>query len=90
MDFEKLSLTELKERAKEIGIRNISKLKKEDLISLLSEQGKNKDDTSNSSEGGYKLTSEGDEFVEGILEVLPDGYGFLRGENYLPTPKDLD
>ena len=27
--------------------------------------------------------------MEGILEVLPDGYGFLRGENYLPTPKDV-
>ena len=41
------------------------------------------------TEEGYKLTSEGDEVVEGILEVLPDGYGFLRGENYLPTPKDV-
>ena len=25
----------------------------------------------------------------GFLEVLPDGYGFLRGDNYLPTPKDV-
>ena len=41
------------------------------------------------NESGYKLTNEGDEFVRGILEVLPDGYGFLRGENYLPTPKDV-
>lgn len=23
------------------------------------------------------------------MEVLPDGYGFLRGENYLPSPKDV-
>lgn len=36
---------------------------------------------------GYKVTNEEDEIVEGILEVLPDGYGFLRGENYLSTPK---
>ena len=89
MDFEKLSLTELKEKAKEMGLKNISKLKKEDLASLLSEKEENKPTNSNSSEGAYKLTSEGDEFVEGILEVLPDGYGFLRGENYLPTPKDV-
>ena len=41
------------------------------------------------TEEGYKLTSEGDEVVEGILEVLPDGYGFLRGDNYLPTAKDV-
>lgn len=37
----------------------------------------------------YKLTNEGDKIVEGILEVLPDGYGFLRGENYLSTPNDV-
>ena len=30
----------------------------------------------------YKLTNEGDEIVEGILDILPDGYGFLRGENF--------
>ena len=32
---------------------------------------------------------EDDCIVEGILEVLPDSYGFLRGDNYLPTPKDV-
>ena len=40
-------------------------------------------------EGGYKLTNEDDQIVEGILEVLPDGYGFLRGKNYLSSPKDV-
>ena len=89
MDFENLNLTELKEKAKELGLKNISKLKKEDLISLLSEKNESKPVNPISAEGAYKLTSEGDEFVEGILEVLPDGYGFLRGENYLPTPKDV-
>lgn len=95
MDLEKLSLTELKTKAKEKGIKNISKLKKEELITLLNGQDDSTNQTtsnsssSNLSEGGYKLTNEGDEFVEGILEVLPDGYGFLRGDNYLPTPKDV-
>ena len=37
----------------------------------------------------YKITNADDEIVEGILEVLPDGYGFLRGENYLSSPKDV-
>ena len=32
---------------------------------------------------------ESDNPVSGILEVLPDGYGFLRGENYLSGPKDI-
>ena len=40
-------------------------------------------------EGSYKITNADDQIVEGILEVLPDGYGFLRGENYLSTPKDV-
>jgi len=81
MNFENLNLKELKEKAKEMGLKNISKLKKEDLISLLTEKEENKPTNSSSSESGYKLTNDGDEFVEGILEVLPDGYGFLRGEN---------
>ena len=37
----------------------------------------------------YKINSEDDEYVEGILELLPDGYGFLRGDNYLSTNKDV-
>ncbi len=32
---------------------------------------------------------ESDNPVNGILEVLPDGYGFLRGHNYLSGPKDI-
>ena len=41
------------------------------------------------SDSRYKLTTEGDAFAEGILEVMPDGYGFLRGDNYLSSPKDV-
>ena len=97
MELEELSLTELKEKAKSEGIKNTSEFKKEELISILKEKsGQEETDTAEKNnfkevvtEEGYKLTSEGDEVVEGILEVLPDGYGFLRGENYLPTPKDV-
>ena len=99
MELQELSLAELRERAKNEGLKNTSKFKKEDLISILREKMSEKNvqaDTDEKSdfkeiitEEGYKLTSEGDEVVEGILEVLPDGYGFLRGENYLPTPKDV-
>ncbi|HOJ11237.1 MAG TPA: transcription termination factor Rho [Clostridiales bacterium] len=32
---------------------------------------------------------ESDDPVEGVLEVLPDGYGFLRSDNYLPGSKDI-
>jgi transcription termination factor Rho len=34
-------------------------------------------------------SEEGDDVVEGILEVLPDGYGFLRADNYLSGNKDI-
>ena len=98
MELEELSLIELREKAKDEGIKNTTKFKKEELIYILKEKlGQDKPNASTENtefkevitEEGYKLTSEGDEVVEGILEVLPDGYGFLRGENYLPTPKDV-
>ena len=43
----------------------------------------------NSGDMEYTITSDTDEYVEGILELLPDGYGFLRGDNYLSTPRDV-
>ena len=95
MDFKKLTITELKEIAKEKGVKNISKFKKDDIIAILKDLEEESHNNSIAksteiiTEEGYKLTSEGDEVVEGILEVLPDGYGFLRGDNYLPTPKDV-
>ena len=99
MDLEELSLTELREKAKDAGIKSATKFKKDELISILKEENvdkvaeepeeEKKEFKEVITQEGYKLTSEGDEVVEGILEVLPDGYGFLRGENYLPTPKDV-
>ena len=85
MNLDELSLAELKNLAKENTIKNYSKLKKEELIEtlkpiILEEKVEG---------SSYKLTNNEDEITEGILEVLPDGYGFLRGENYLPTPKDV-
>ncbi len=90
MSLEEKTLVELKEIAKEKGIKNISKLKKEELIIELNKlENETKTQEINVEENGYKLTNENDEIVEGILEVLPDGYGFLRGDNYLPSPKDV-
>lgn len=108
MDLENYTLVELRQLAKEKGIKNTSKLKKEEIIEKLlkleneSIEAKEieydgsyvaTDVTTSSlaepSNGSYKLTKADDQIVEGILEVLPDGYGFLRGENYLSTPKDV-
>ena len=113
MNFENCTLVELRQLAKEKGIKNVSKLKKDELLEMLEDlQNKQEkyhyvktikvednnenveDEIKNISNGqednsGYKLTNEDDEIVEGILEVLPDGYGFLRGKNYLSSPKDV-
>ena len=99
MKLEDLTVTELKTLAKDNGIEGVTKLKKDELIDLLSKENINLSNTivnesinttsENVQELGYKITNEDDKIIEGILEVLPDGYGFLRGENYLPTPKDV-
>ena len=99
MKLEDLTVTELKTLAKDNGIEGVTKLKKDELIDLLSKENINLSNTivnesinntsENGQELGYKITNEDDKIIEGILEVLPDGYGFLRGENYLPTPKDV-
>lgn len=112
MNLSDCTLVELRQLAKEKNVKNVSKLKKEELINLLSEDTKTDNeltealiqadtvesdtntpdygnDETNTQEGGYRVTNADDKIVEGILEVLPDGYGFLRGENYLSTTKDV-
>ena len=99
MKLENLTVSELRTLAKDNGIESVTKLKKDELIELLSNKNIYCDDMENVSDNsktsnneqelGYKITNEDDKIIEGILEVLPDGYGFLRGENYLPTPKDV-
>ena len=121
-ELEKMTLTELRELAKDKNIKNISKLKKEELIGVIKDVQKSiirvenkttkiedkdykkesqeitydQNDSEEQMNGeigesivGYKLTNSEDEIVEGILEVLPDGYGFLRGDNYLTSTRDV-
>ena len=109
LNIEAMTLLELKDLAKEHNIKNISKLKKDELVTVLkqitSNQATNKIEDEEKieemdkperqyDENGepivdYKLTSDGDAIVEGILDILPDGYGFLRGENFLSSDKDV-
>ena len=101
MELEGLSLVDLRNLAKDKGIANVSKMKKAELIEKIMENYNSKNETvakveekleskePSNNEIEYKLTSEDDEYVEGILELLPDGYGFLRGDNYLSTNKDV-
>jgi transcription termination factor Rho len=71
-----LKIAELAQVAQELGIQGTSGLKKQELIFKILEEQTNQ---------------EGLIFSEGVLEVLPDGYGFLRSPrfNYLPGPDDI-
>ena len=95
MNVEDYSLSELRELAKNKNIKGYSKYKKSELIDLLTEndttnnEDKNNESVVTDSNTTYKITNSDDKIAEGILEVLPDGYGFLRGENYLSTPDDV-
>ena len=136
MDLQSKKIDELREIAKTMGLKSVTKYKKADLIAMITEKSNvehkerdshvtatevtsgrrhapRKDDFENAERGesaqqsivvkpetavetsktvqhksGLMLQGD-DDIVGGILEVLEEGYGFLRGENYLSTPKDV-
>ncbi|MEK6714772.1 MAG: transcription termination factor Rho [Candidatus Omnitrophota bacterium] len=76
INLKEKKITELNKMAKELNVNGVSGLKKQDLIfKILQAQAE----------------KEGLMFGEGVLEVLPDGFGFLRSPNYnyLPCPDDI-
>ncbi len=73
-DLEGLKLTELYKLAKQHQINNYAQMKKRELIiAILRAQAERS----------------GLMFMEGVLEVLPEGFGFLRPINYLPSAEDI-
>lgn len=104
MQYEDYSLVDLRLLAKDKGIKNVTKLKKQELIDELKKIESNKKETEiakveetkteekefvATTVDGLKLNTSSDTVGEGILEILPDGFGFLRGKNYLSTPNDI-
>jgi transcription termination factor Rho len=76
-DLQRMSMDGLSHYARYYGIRNMASLTKSQLVFEI-----------------VKIRSEQQEdvlFGEGVLEVLPDGYGFLRSPiyNYLPSAEDI-
>lgn len=74
--LKEMKITELNKLAKELNANGTSGLKKQDLIfKILQAQAE----------------KEGLMFGEGVLEILPEGFGFLRSPNYnyLPCPDDI-
>jgi len=75
-NLKEMKITELNKLAKELNANGTSGLKKQDLIfKILQAQAE----------------KEGLMFGEGVLEILPEGFGFLRSPNYnyLPCPDDI-
>ncbi len=73
-ELEQLTLQELREKAREMHVTGFSRLKKIDLIMRLLQ--------ASAEQQGYL-------FGGGVLEVLPDGIGFLRSNHLLPGPRDV-
>ncbi|MDD5060149.1 MAG: transcription termination factor Rho [Candidatus Omnitrophica bacterium] len=75
-NLKEMKISELNKLAKELNANGTSGLKKQDLIfKILQAQAE----------------KEGLMFGEGVLEILPEGFGFLRSPNYnyLPCPDDI-
>ncbi|MBN2424130.1 MAG: transcription termination factor Rho [Calditrichaceae bacterium] len=75
-ELKKKKILELNEIAQELNITGISGLNKSELIFRILEE---------------QTAQEGLIFSKGVLEILPDGYGFLRSQDYsyLPGPDDI-
>jgi transcription termination factor Rho len=74
VELQRASMKELHELAKSLNIEDYNLLKKNDLIFQILQ---------------IKTEQSGLIFAKGVLEILPDGYGFLRTNNYLPSSEDI-
>ncbi len=98
--YESLPLATLKDLAKARGIKGISTAKKAEIVELMLQEDEKERRASKeavkemSANTGDKELHDIDKLdsgviAHGILEVLPDGYGFIRSANYLPGENDV-
>ena len=94
--YESLSLAALRDIAKARELKGISTMKKADIIELmLAEDEKDKakevkEEVKSEKAGTTDIEQlDSGEVAHGILEVLPDGFGFIRSDNYLPGESDI-
>ena len=84
--LESLPLTELREIAKARGIKSVTGIRKADLIDRILSLGEEPVKPQLPDE--LKALNS-NITASGILEVMPDGFGFIRCENYLPGENDI-
>ena len=93
--YESLPLATLKELAKARDISGISGMKKAQLIErMLEEDIRDKERSANTGDRDKQEIHDIDkldsgETASGILEVMTEGFGFIRCENYLPGENDV-
>ena len=75
-DLQKMSVAELHEMAKESDLEEYAGLGKQELVFRILKS---------------RIQKDGLMYGEGVLEILPDGFGFLRSPDYdyLPSPDDI-
>jgi len=83
--YESLALADLKEIAKARGIKGVSTMKKSEVVEAMLEE----DERSKISPEKLSDQLDSGETAKGILEVMPDGFGFIRCENFLPGENDV-
>ena len=85
-NLDDLKVTELRELAKELDIPSITKYKKDELIKLI-EQTRREQEEDQAESKENDLGAKFD--CEGVLEILPDGFGFLRSDLYEQGDDDI-
>lgn len=85
-ELEGKTIAELRDIAKDLNVKSPTTYKKAQLIELILEKQMEKFKDNKLKQ--IEVLAEPDS-VTGVLEVLPDGYGFLRSSNYLPGPNDV-
>ena len=73
-DLDAKTLDDLQDIAKELAITEYEKLRKRDLMVQIMRR---------------QAERNGLIWTQGVLEILPEGYGFLRAKNYLPSQEDV-
>ena len=93
--YESLPLAELKAVAKARGMKGISAMKKDEVIEMMlqeDERERKEKEAKEAKESGVSpeiAQLDSGVTVTGILEVMSDGFGFIRSANYLPGENDI-
>ena len=90
--YESLPLTELKAVAKARGIKGISAMKKEEVVEVMLQEDEKERKEKEAKESAVSpeiAQLDSGVTVSGILEVMTDGFGFIRSANYLPGENDI-